>query len=117
MTGDIDFLFKPSVENATRLLAVLSDFGFGSMHLRPDDLTQENKILQLGRVPNRIDLLTSISGIDFEEAWTDRVMGELDGLPVSFLGKQSLIKNKRASGRPKDLADLDYLDDKGGKAV
>jgi hypothetical protein len=99
-TGDIDFLIRASDQNATRLLNALRAFGFGD---------KSGNVVQLGRPPNRIDLLTSISGVEFDDAWSSRVQAELDGLPVSFLGWQSLIENKQASGRPKDLADVAKL--------
>ena len=108
-TGDIDFLVRSSRENSDRLLGVLKEFGFSEMSLSPDDFTRDNTVVQLGYPPNRIDLLTSISGVDFEEAWSGRVSGELDGLPVFFLGWDALLKNKRASGRDKDLVDVSKL--------
>ena len=108
-TGDIDFLLRPSSENAERLIDAVKEFGFSEMHLSLDDFTRPNTVVQLGHPPNRIDLLTSISGVDFEEAWGSRLSGELDGLPVSFLGWDALLKNKRASGREKDLADVSKL--------
>ena len=108
-TGDIDFLIRPSVENATRVLGALRAFGFGDLPLTVDDFVKPGNVVQLGRPPNRIDLLTSISGVDVQDAWSSRVKSELDGLPVCFLGWQSLIDNKQASGRPKDLADVAKL--------
>lgn len=108
-TGDIDFLIRPSVQNATRVLNALQAFGFGELKLSVDDFVKPGNVVQLGRPPNRIDLLTSISGVEFEDAWLSRVQAELDGLPVCFLGWQSLIENKQASGRPKDLADVAKL--------
>ena len=73
-------------------------------------LSQPGKLLQLGVVPNRIDLLTSVSGVDFEEFWREAEPGNLDGLPVRFPSLKSLLRNKRASGRPKNLADVDELE-------
>lgn len=108
-TGDIDFLVRPSSENAERLIEAIMEFGFSDLRLSPDDFTQPNSVVQLGYPPNRVDLLTSISGVDFEEAWNSRLGGELDGLPVSFLGWDALLKNKRASGRSQDLADVSKL--------
>jgi hypothetical protein len=85
-TGDIDFLIRPSVENATRVLSALRAFGFGALPLTVDDFVKPGNVIQLGRPPNRIDLLTSISGVDVDDAWSSRVQSELDGLPVCFLG-------------------------------
>ena len=110
-TGDVDVLIRPSVENAERLLEVLDGFGFGQLGLTTADFSSPGRVLQLGRPPNRIDVLTSISGLDFEQAWQGRVEGELGGLPVTFLSRDSLLANKRASGRPQDLADIAALKD------
>jgi hypothetical protein len=109
-TGDIDFWIRPRADNAARLLSALRSFGFGELALTEDDFTQPDKIVQLGHPPNRIDLLTSISGVSFEEAWTAREKGDLDGLAVHFLGWKALIENKRACGRAKDLADVAKLE-------
>lgn len=114
-TGDIDFLLRPSPENAERLIDAVKEFGFSEMRLSPDDFTRPNTVVQLGYPPNRVDLLTSISAVDFEEAWSTRVSGELGGLPVYFLGRDALLKNKRASGRDKDLADVSKLSAVGAK--
>ncbi len=113
LTGDIDFFVRASRENAERIVAVLDDFGFEKLGVSPEDSIVPDRILQLGRVPNRIDILTSISGVTFEEAWSSRIEGELDDVRVSFLGRETLLRNKRASGRPRDLADLAELDPDG----
>jgi len=110
-TGDIDFLVGQDARNSERLADVLREFGFGEV--AADTFTAADRVIQLGRPPNRIDLLTTISGVSFEEAWGSRVPAELDGLPVTFLGRDALLKNKRASGRPKDLADVDELERRG----
>lgn len=109
-TGDIDFLVRPTEENVSRIVAVLEGFGISGAHELKAALTQPEKIIQIGRPPNRIDLLTSASGVDFEEVWNQAISAELDGLPVRFPDLSSLLKNKRASGRPKDLADVDELE-------
>ena len=108
-TEDIDILIRPSPENAARVEAVIRAFSFTSLGLCVADFIEEQRVIQLGRPPNRIDLLTSISGVTFEEVWHGRLFADLDGLPVSFLSKDCLIKNKRASGRQKDLEDLKRL--------
>lgn len=108
-TGDIDFLLRPSQENAELLIGAIIEFGFPEIRLSAGDFTRPNTVVQLGYPPNRVDLLTSISGVDFEEAWSSRLAGELDGLPVYFLGRDALLKNKRASGRDKDLGDVSKL--------
>lgn len=109
-TGDIDIFVRPTSENATKLLAALDAFGFGDVGLDLAALTTPDRIVQLGVPPNRIDLLTSISGVTFDDAWRTRVLARLDGLPVAFLGREALLANKRASGRPKDLADIAELE-------
>jgi hypothetical protein len=108
-SGDIDFFVRPGRENAARLLDALEQFGFGSLGITLDDLSAEDRVIQLGVEPNRIDLMTSISGVSFDEAWQSRVSGEVDGVEVNFIGRDALIRNKRASGRSKDLIDADEL--------
>ncbi len=109
-TGDIDFWIRPSADNASRVLQVLEGFGFGGLGLSVADFTTAERVVQLGRPPNRIDLLTSISGVTFDRAWSGRVAGMIDGIPVAFIGRGELLANKRASGRAKDLADLEELE-------
>lgn len=108
-TGDIDFFVRTSLENAQRLLRVLDLFGFGGIGIAVDDLTTQGRIVSLGQPPNRIDLVTSISGVDFESAWRARVETVLDDQRVALLGWADLLKNKEASGRQKDKADLEKL--------
>ena len=110
-TGDIDVFIEPTKANAARLLGALADFGFGSVGLRLEDFTQPDRIAQLGYPPVRIDLLTGISGVTFREAWKGRVATRLGGLDVAVLGVQEFVKNKRAAGRPKDLADVALLEE------
>ena len=109
LTGDIDFFIRSTLENAERVLGVLRAFGFGSLAVEAEDLATSDRILQLGRPPNRIDILTSISGVTFDEAWSSRVSGELGDRTVDFLGREALIENKLASGRDKDLVDAKKL--------
>lgn len=108
-TGDIDFFVRPTRENAARILMVLRDFGFGGLDLQPEDFTTPGRVVQLGRVPNRIDLLTSISGVSFDEAWASRRSGELGGSEVAFLGREALLQNKISSNRDKDQLDVKKL--------
>jgi hypothetical protein len=108
-TGDIDVLLRPSPENPRRVLDVLGAFGFSDLQLDEAALVTPAQVIQLGRPPNRIDLLTSISGVAFDEAWSSSSSGNLDGVPVHFLGREALFKNKLASGRAKDLADVEEL--------
>ena len=108
-SGDIDFFVRSGPENARRLMAALEQFGFGSLGITLDDFSSENRVIQLGVEPNRIDLLTSITGVPFEEAWRSKVAASLDGVEVNIIGREALIRNKRASGRSKDLIDVDEL--------
>jgi glycine/D-amino acid oxidase-like deaminating enzyme len=108
-TGDLDILIRAEPANAARLLAALETFGFGNLGLSSADFCSPGRVVQLGVQPNRIDILTSLTGVDFEEVWSGRRTGSLDGLPVCFLGRAELVKNKRATGRPQDLADLEAL--------
>lgn len=108
-TGDIDFLVRPTPENAERVLRALAAFGFGQLAVTSEDLTRPDTIVQIGRPPNRIDLLTSISGVSFDEAWQGKVAGALDELPVYFPSLETVLKNKQASGRDKDIADWKRL--------
>jgi hypothetical protein len=109
-TGDLDLLVRSDAENAGRIMAALRAFGFGASGLAKEDFLKRQRIVQLGRPPNRIDLITSISGVDFEDVWRTRVTGTLDGIPVAFIGREALLANKRATGRTKDLADVEALE-------
>jgi Nucleotidyl transferase of unknown function (DUF2204) len=108
-TKDLDVFVEPSPANARNLVAALEDFGFGGLGLTLEDFATPGKIVQLGVAPNRIDLLTAIDGVTFEEAWSGRVAGRFGAQMVYYLGRQEFIKNKRAAGRPQDLADLDAI--------
>jgi len=108
-TADIDFLVRPDHTNAEVILKTLSDFGFSGLGITSADLCQPDQIVQLGRKPNRIDVITSIAGVSFEEAWATRVAGSIDSIPVYFIGRDELIRNKEAAGRPQDVADANAL--------
>jgi hypothetical protein len=108
-TGDIDILVHPTRDNVKRILSVLEDFGFGSLGLKPGDFHKPDSVLQLGVSPVRIDILTSITGVTWREAYQGRQNGLYGDVPVTFLGREQYIANKRALGRKKDLADLEAL--------
>ena len=108
-TGDIDILVHPSPENAQKILSALADFGFGSLNLKIEDFKNPNSVVQLGVPPVRIDIITSITGVDWEEADKGKIEGLYGDVPVCFLGREQYIANKRAVGRKKDLADLESL--------
>jgi hypothetical protein len=108
-TKDVDVLVEPAPENAERLVAALEEFGFGGIGLTPHDFTREGRIVQLGFPPSRIDLITSISGVTFAEAWAGRVAGTYGSAEVMYIGKADLIRAKKAAGRPQDLVDVATL--------
>ena len=108
-TGDLDILVRASHDNAARLERAISDFGFAATGLSAADFAVEGQVIQLGRAPNRIDVLTSLTGVAFEEVWEGRVQSVVDALSVCFIGKEALVKNKHATGRSQDRADLESL--------
>lgn len=108
-TGDIDLFIEKSAENAERILGALQKFGFGDIGLTAEDFVSKDQVIQLGIAPNRIDILTFLSGVTFEEAWSSREWGEIGGLKVPFISRELLRRNKLTSGRPQDLADLEHL--------
>jgi hypothetical protein len=113
VTGDLDILVEPSTVNAGLVMQALAAFGapLGAIDVHESDFATPEQVVQLGMPPYRIDILTTISGVSFAEAWEDRLEGELFGVSVAFLGRDSFIRNKRASGRPRDLADIRALGD------
>ncbi len=88
----------------------MNHFDFTDAGFKESDFTRPEQLIQLGRAPNRIDLLTSITGVTTDEAFAGKVVAELDGIPVFILSKDTLIRNNRAAGRPQDIADLDMLE-------
>lgn len=108
-TSDIDLLIRPAPDNAQAILAALADFGFASLGLSEGDFLQPDRVIQLGVPPVRIDLLTSLTGITWEEANAHRVAGQYGDIPVHFIGKTEYIRNKKATGRKKDEADIEAL--------
>jgi hypothetical protein len=108
-TGDLDIFVRPSSDNVTKLLAALRDFGFRETPVDPDELLLERKVLELGRQPVQAHIMASISGVTWETAWAARRAGAYGNISVWFLGREAFIANKRAAGRPKDLADLEAL--------
>lgn len=108
-TGDLDLFVRPSLENSERVAKSLRDFGFASLGVGDEEFAKLDRILQLGYPPVRIDIMTSISGVTFEEAWESRVEGTFGHVVVDFIGRDALLKNKLASGRPKDLDDATRL--------
>jgi hypothetical protein len=109
-TEALDLYVRAEPENASRILAALRDFGFGDVGLDVSDFVADDRVIQLGRAPNRLNLLTRLWDVEFEQAWTRRVRGEIDRVPVFILSRQDLIRNKRATARAQDLADADALE-------
>lgn len=110
-TGDLDVWVRPTAENAKKVHAALAEFGapLDEHKVHPEDFTQSGTVYQIGLPPRRIDILTSISGVSFEQAWPGRLEVKIGELTVPFLGKRDLIRNKKASGREKDLLDAKTL--------
>jgi len=108
-TGDIDIYVKPNPTNAQRIMAALNGFGFGSVELSATDFEVEDKVVQLGFPPVRVDIVTSITGVSWEEAASGKVEGTYGGIQVYYIGREQYISNKRVLGRKKDLADLEAL--------
>ena len=111
-TGDIDIYVRPTPPNAKQVMETLRDFGFGSLNLSEEDFLKPGQVVQLGHPPVRIDILTSISGVSWEQADKGKAAGKYGDVSVRYLGRQEYMANKRASGRKKDLADLDALGEK-----
>ncbi len=108
-TKDMDILVEADVKNGQRIVNALNDFGFKSLGLRKEDFSVENKIIQLGYEPVRIDIITSIPGCEFKEVWRNRKIGKYGRQRVNFIGFNELLKNKRASTRRQDKLDLENL--------
>jgi hypothetical protein len=109
-TKDLDIWIEMTRDNAAQIVRALDQFGFGSLGLKEDDFLVADQIIQLGYPPNRIDLLTSAPGVDFETCYASRVCTDVDGVPINFIDLENLKKNKRSCGRKQDLADLEALD-------
>jgi len=108
-TGDIDIFVASNAKNAERIFSALEDFGFGSVGLTSADFNKPGQIIQLGVPPVRIDIVTSISGVSWEEAESNQVKGIYGDIRVQYIGREQLIVNKKSVGRKKDLADLEAL--------
>jgi hypothetical protein len=109
-TGDLDFWVGMQATNADKLLVALHEFGFGGMDISKQDLTKPNSVIQLGYPPRRIDLLTSIDGVDFAACYQRRLVVKLGEMDLSFIALEDFKTNKRATGRHKDLADLEAVE-------
>ncbi len=110
-TKDLDLLIATDLANAERIFSALSEFGAPLSGLKPEDFTDRDAFYKMGNPPLRVDVLMSIPGVDFEDAWEDRRLTKLFGIEVPLISKQHLIASKRASGRPSDLLDLASLEE------
>ena len=109
-TGDIDLFLEPSVETSARVLEALKNFGAPLAGIQPDTFAKANIVYQIGVVPRRIDLLTSIDGVLFQDAWAEKKMMHVEGLEIPVISRRLLMLNKSATGRPKDQLDLKLLE-------
>jgi hypothetical protein len=109
-TKDMDVWIDRHPENAAKMVKALEQFGFGSLGLKAEDFLVPDQIIQLGYAPNRIDILTTLEGVEFESCYASRVEVEIDEVKVNFIDMENLKKNKKASGRLQDLADLEKLE-------
>jgi len=114
-TGDLDLWIRADAKNATRVIESLKTFGAPLHDLTERDLSRPGLVFQIGVAPLRIDILTSIDGVDFADAWAERVTTKFADQAVPVLSVKHLIKNKRAVGRTQDLADLEWLERSGKK--
>ena len=108
-TKDLDVWIALSPENADKILKALDDFGFGELNLTAEDFSEPDQIIQLGFPPNRIDIMTSLSGVDFNNCYETRLEVNLDGIAIVIIDRVNLKKNKLATGRPQDLADAENI--------
>ena len=109
-TKDIDVWIELSPDNANKMLDALKKFGFGSLGLKPEDFLESDQIIQLGYPPSRIDILTTLKDLKFEDCYKTKVEVEIQDLHIDFIDIENLKKNKRATGRPQDLADVENLE-------
>jgi hypothetical protein len=109
-TGDFDIWIRATAENVERVWAALEAFGAPRRRLTKADLCTPNNVYQIGVAPYRIDILTSITGVEFDNAWRNRHQSQINGVNVAVISRADLLKNKRATGRPKDLVDAAWLE-------
>ncbi|MCC6465981.1 MAG: hypothetical protein IT463_11635 [Planctomycetes bacterium] len=108
-TQDLDILFHPNAHGVQGVLAALREFGFPAGSVTAEELAQPGNVIRMGIPPVRIELMNSVSGVTFDEVWSGRIAGDYGDIPVAYIGRTELLRNKRAAGRPKDLADVEEL--------
>lgn len=111
-TGDLDLLIRPTTDNAEQALEALRQFGapVDQHGVTATDLARPGTVYQIGLPPRRIDILTQVSGLEFDEVWASRIEVDIEGMTVHVIGREALARNKRAAGRDKDLVDLRTLE-------
>lgn len=109
-TKDLDVWIELSPKNAENIINALEEFGFGSLGLKPEDFLERDQIIQLGYPPNRIDILTTLKDIQFNDCYKEKVEIQIQGIKINFIDLENLKLNKRATGRPQDLADAENLE-------
>ncbi len=109
-TGDMDIWVRSTRGNADKVMVALARFGASVQDLTSADLATSGTVFQIGVAPRRIDILTSIQAVDFDEAWQHRLQVDIEGLTVPVIGREELLKNKKAVARPQDLADVAWLE-------
>ena len=114
LTEDLDLFVRPELANGERIIRALQAFGFGALGITAADFSADDRVIQLGRAPNRVDLLTKLYGVEFADAWSRRVAARLDDADVWMISREDLIRNKRETGRTQDLADAEFLERFGG---
>lgn len=108
-TKDLDVCINKTEENATKMVEILKDFGFKSLNFKMEDFLKDNMIAQLGYEPIRIDILNDLNGVDFNEAFLNKRIVNMNGIPTNFIGFNELIRNKESAGRDEDLFDVKKL--------
>jgi hypothetical protein len=108
-TGDLDILVRPTAANGQRLLDAIVGFGFPTAPVTAADIATGHKLIEMGLAPMQIHVMSQIDGVTWDEVWNGRDTGRFGSQQVAFLGREAFIKNKRAAGRPKDLADIEAL--------
>ncbi|MFH1908160.1 MAG: hypothetical protein ABIL11_12400 [Chloroflexota bacterium] len=109
-TKDMDVWVEMTIENVARVVTALNQFGFASLGLKEDDFLVPDQIIQLGYPPRRIDMLTTLPGVEFSECYPAHIIADVEGTSVNFIDLENLKKNKKATGRHQDLADLENLE-------
>jgi hypothetical protein len=115
-TGDLDILVRPTKRNGERLLGAIQAFGVPTPALTPSDIVAGTKVIQMGVVPVQIHVMSAIDGVTWNRVWQSRQPGPLGRHAVQFIGRDAFLDNKRAAGRPKDLADIEALRSRKGRA-